>query len=155
MASLATIAAVATIGSAVVGVGSAIYQGNMQQQAMEQAAQQEERAGKNEFAAAQRVGDQRRLEGKLIASRQQAAAAASGAGAGSDAPTVVRILSETDARTNYGVASELYVGRERMYDAYESGAARRQTGQYNFIGGLLKGLGRGLDGIGDYAALPT
>ncbi len=153
MAALATIATVATIGSAVVGVGSAIWQGMESQKAQELAARQEMRAGKNEFAASQRTAQDRRLEGELIASRQLAAAAASGAGAGADAPTIVKILGDADARTKFGVQSELYAGRERQYDYYDSASTRRQTGSNNFIGGLLKGLGRGLGGVGDVYAL--
>lgn len=155
MASLATIATVATIGAAVVGTGAAIWQGMEQQKAQEAAARQDERNGREEFAASQRTAEERRLEGALISSRQLAAAAASGAGAGADAPTIVKILGDTDARTKYGVQSELYAGRERMYDSYDSASARRATGRNNFFGGLLKGLGRGLGGVGDVYGLQT
>ena len=150
---MAELAVAATIGSAIFGVGSALYQGAMSKDAAEAAARQDIRAGKNEFFAAQQVAKQRRLEGQLVLSRQQAAAAASGAGTAGDAPTITKIMADTDARMQYGIDSEIYAGRERQYDYIESAAARRKTGQYNFIGGILKGLGRGLDGIGDYAAL--
>lgn len=155
MASLATIATIATIGSAVVGVGAAIYQGNETKKLANQQARLEERAGKNEYAASQRIAEQRRMEGELIMSRQQAAAAASGAGSADDAPTITKILANTEARMQYGIDSELYAGEERKYDYFASAKTRRQTGQYNFVGGLLRGLGRGLEGVGDYAALET
>lgn len=153
MAGLETLALVATIGSAVIGAGSAIYSGSVQQDMANQAADQEERAGKNEFAAAQRVAQQRRLEGELILSRQQAAAAASGAGSASDAPTIAKIMSETAGRIEYGVDSEIYAGQQRMDDYNASARSRRQTGQYNFLGGILRGIGRGLEGVGDVYAL--
>ena len=152
MASLATLATVATIGSAVIGTGAAIYGGMASQDAAEQAAQQDILAGKNEFAAAQRTAEQRRLEGALISSRQQAIAAASGAGAGDDAPTITKIMSETAARTQYGVDSEIYAGQQRRDDYTNSARARRETGRYNFFGGILKGVGTGLGGIGDWAS---
>lgn len=154
MASLATIASVATIGAAVVGTGAAIYGGMAQKDAAEIAARQEILAGKNEFAAAQRSAEERRYEGAIISSRQQAIAAASGAGAGDDAPTIAKIMSETAARTQYGVDSEIYAGMSRRDDYFNSARARRQTGQYNFFGGILSGIGRGLGGVGDWASLP-
>lgn len=153
MASLATLATVATIGSAVIGAGAAVYGGYQSKQAAEAAARQDIRAGKNEFAAAQRIAQQRRLEGALILSRQQAVAAASGAGSASDAPTITKVMAETDARYRYGAESELYAGRERQYDYYDSARARRETGQYNFLGGILRGIGRSFEGVGDYYAL--
>lgn len=153
MASLTTLATVATIGSAVIGTGAAIYGGYQSQQAAETAARQEILAGKNEFAAAQRNAEERRLEGALISSKQQAMAAASGAGAGSDAPTIMKIMSETAARAQYGVDSEIYVGEQRRDDYFNSARARRETGRYNFMGGILSGVGKGLGGIGDWAAL--
>lgn len=155
MASLATIAAVATIGSAVIGAGAAVYQGYQSNQAQILAAQQEEKAGKQEFAAAQREADDRRLEGKLIMSKALAAAAASGGGAGFDAPTITKILTDTGQRAEYGAQSAMYQGAARRDDYFNSASSRRSTGQFNFFGGLLKATGTLAGGVGDWAALPT
>lgn len=150
MADLATIAAVATIGSAVVGAGASVYSGYQSMLANEAAAKQEILAGKNEFAASQRDADERRLEAKLVASRAQAIAAASGGG-GADQPTISKILTDIGERADFGVKSIMYGGAQRRDDYFNSASSRRVTGQSNFIGGLLRGLGSLAGGVGDWA----
>lgn len=151
MASLATIAAIATIGGAVVSAGSAVYGGYQQQQAAALAAKQEKAAGDQEFASSQREADQRRLEGQLLMSRQLATAAASGAGAGPDAPTITKILTDTGENADYGARVAEFQGRSRQADYYASADARRSTGSANFFGGILRGLGTLAGGIGNWA----
>ena len=148
MASLATVAAVATIGSAVIGAGASIYGGKQQQKASELAARQERLAGKNELAASQREAEDRRREGRLIMSAQMAEAAASGAGAGDDAPTITKILTDTGERVEYGVQSTMYPGRSRRDDYFLSADARVASGGASFFGSILDGLGSGIGGIG-------
>lgn len=150
MADLATIAAVATIGSAVIGAGAAVYGGYQSKVANDMAAAQEIAAGKAEFAASQRDADERRLEAKLVMSRAQAIAAASGGG-GADTPTISKILTDIGERANYGVQTVLYGGQARQDSYNASASARRVTGQSNFIGGLLRGLGSLAGGVGDWA----
>jgi hypothetical protein len=158
VAELATIATVLTIGSAVVGAGAAVYgaynsyeQGVAQREEMERQARIDERSAKGEYAAGQRDAEQRRREGRLIMSRQQALAAASGAGAGADDPTIMRIMSETGELSEYGATTTMYAAADRR-DAYLSSAtARRASGESNFMGGLLRAGGSLAGGIGNLA----
>lgn len=158
MASLATIATVATIGSAVIGAGTAIYgaynsyqQGVAQQAEYERQARVDELHGKNEFAAAQRDAEMRRLEGHLIMSRQQAYAAASGLGSGADDPTILKIMSETGARAELGARSVMYQGEARRDDYLSSATAKRASGASNYMGGIMRAVGTLAGGIGQLA----
>ena len=139
----------AILGIAAAGASAAatIYAGHETRRASVEAAKRDVRAGKAEFAASQREADERRLEGQLIMSRQQAAAAASGAGASGDAPTIVRLMTETAKRTRFGVDSVLYGGRERRQGYIDTADARRQTGEANFIGSILTGIGQFAEGF--------
>lgn len=152
MAALGTIATIATLAGTAITAGATIYSGMESQKAAEIAARQERLAGKNEFAAAQREADERRLEGQLIMSRQQAYAAASGGGAGQDAPTITKILTDTGARAEYGAQSVMYGGESRRDDYFRSASAREATGRYNFFGSIIRGIGIGAGGVGDWAA---
>lgn len=160
MASLATIASVVGIGATVVGTGLQVYSsikaGNdARDLAYEQAAQQEA-MGRAEFAAAQRESLERRLEGELILSKQQAAAAASGGGAGADAPTIVRLMTQTADRADYGARVAMFGGEDRRNLMYRSAAASRRTGDANLTGGYLDAAGSLAGGIGRVAArFPT
>lgn len=148
MATLATIATIATGAAAVIGAGASVYQGYLSYQAAQDAAHADEVAGTAEFASSQRDAQERRLEGALILSRQQAAAAASGGGAGNDAPTIVRLLSETVKRIDYGVASTMYGGESRRNLYYTSAENRRKTGVNTFLGSVLSGVGELAAGAG-------
>lgn len=151
MAALATIASVATIAAAAISAGGAVYEGYQSQQANELEARQEKKAGDLEFASSQREADQRRLEGQLIMSRQQALAAASGGGAGADAPTITKILSDTGEAADLNSRNTIFQGASRRQDYFDSASARVATGQGNFFGGILRGLGSLAGGIGRYA----
>lgn len=152
MGSLATIASVAAIGATVIGTGiqvaGSIYSANQDKAAAYQQALNEEGAGRAEFAAAQRDALERKLEGELTMSRQQALAAASGGGAGSDAPTIVKIMADTASRSKYGQDSALYQGEERRSVLYKSADNRRKSGDNSFLGGLFTAAGQLAGGIG-------
>lgn len=156
MASLATIATVASIGATVVGTGFQIYSsikaGNDQREALYERAAQEEALGRAEFAAAQRESLERRLEGELILSKQQAAAAASGGGAGADAPTIVRLMTQTADRADYGAKVAQFGGEDRRNTYYRSAVASRRTGDAARTGGYLDAAGSLAGGIGRVAA---
>jgi hypothetical protein len=139
------LASVVAAGAGLASAGATIYAGQQQKKAANEAAKRDETAGQAEFAAAQREAEERKLEGELVLSRQQAAAAASGGGAGSDAPTIVRLMTETAKRARYGVESTLYGGEQRRRTYLDSAAARRATGQANFMGSILTGIGQGLE----------
>jgi len=139
----------AILGIAAAGATAAatIYAGNETRKASYEAAKRDETTGMAEFAAAQREAGERRLEGELILSRQQAAAAASGAGAGNDAPTIVRLMTETSKRAQYGVESTMYGGRARRQGYFDNAQARRQTGDASFLGSILTGVGQFAEGF--------
>lgn len=151
MASLATIATVATVGSALVGAGTAIYSGYLQKQAADTTAHTLENQGKADFASAQRDALQKQLETKYLLSTQQAQAAASGAGAGSDAPTIVRMMTETAKRGELASENVMYTGDLYKHNFGASAAAAREGGDASFLGGFLGGAGRLISGAGDFA----
>jgi hypothetical protein len=145
MAALATVATVAAGAAAVVGAGAQIYGGYAQQQSDDAArkaqALQYEEQGRAEFAAAQRQAIERRLQGQIALSDQQAAAAASGGGAGTNAPTIVRLMTETSQRADYGAASEQYSGAQSQRN-YNTAASNVLASKSNsFLGSLLSGIG--------------
>lgn len=158
MASLATIGTVLTVGSAVVGAGASVYsavssfqQGQAIQAEAERQALVDEQAGKSEFAASQRDAELRRLEGRLIMSRQQAYAAASGAGAGADDPTILQIMGKTGANAELGARVATYGGESRQADYFNVAQARRISGRNNFVGKMLEGIGTLAGGVGRLA----
>lgn len=153
MASLATIATVATGAAAVVGAGATIYQGYQQQKQYEEQKRQQahelEKAGRADFASAQRDAMEKRLQGQLILSQQQAAAAASGGGAGTDDPTIVRLMSETSKRTEYSAQTSLWAGKASRDAAFESAANLRRSRSGSFVGSLIAGIGQLVGGAAD------
>jgi len=141
------ILAIAGIAAAGVGAAATIYGGMETKRAADEAAKRDVTAGQAEFASSQRDAQERKLEGQLIMSRQQAAAAASGAGASGDAPTIVRLMTETAKRSQYGVDSVMYGGRARRQGYIDTAQARRETGNANFIGSILTGVGQFAEGF--------
>lgn len=136
------LAGVVAAGAGIAQAGATIYAGNETRKASYEAAKRDETAGQAEFASAQREAQERRLEGELVMSRQQAAAAASGGGAGADAPTIVRLMTETAKRSRYGQESTMFGGRSRRQTYFDSATSRRQTGDANFLGSIFTGLGQ-------------
>jgi hypothetical protein len=155
LAGLAGLGTALTIGAAVVGAGASVYsayetvqQGKAAQAEYNRQAAVDELAGKNEYAASQREAEQKRLEGQLVMSRTMAYAAASGAGAGADDPTIVKILGEEGTKTKFNSDSVLYAG-EGARDAYNSSAAaKRASGANNFLGSVLTATGTLAGGVG-------
>lgn len=153
MASLPTIALVATAVAGVVGAGASVYGGFLAKQEAEDRAHEYEKMGKQELAAAQADAIERRLQGQLLLSRQQAAAAASGGGSGADAPTIVRLMSETAKRIDFGAQSDMYGGYSRRSTYFSSASASRRSGNNALLGGILDGVGALLGSAGDTASL--
>lgn len=147
MAALPAIAAVATIVGTAVTVGATIFGGKKEQEADYAEAALLEVRGREEFAAAQREALQRRREGKLLESRQQAVAAASGAGAGADDPTIVKLMTETGELTEYAASTIMYGGLSRRDAYYQTAGARRRGGDATLLGSIIGGVGRGIGGI--------
>ncbi len=139
----------AILGIAAAGASAVatIYAGNETRKAADEGAKRDITAGQAEFASSQREAEQRKLEGELIMSRQQAAAAASGGGAAGDAPTIVRLMTETAKRAQYGAESVLYGGRARRQGYIDTAAAKRESGNASFLGSIATGTGQFLEGF--------
>lgn len=147
MSGLETLAAAASLaGTAVSAVGT--IRNAAQQKANDQyQARQLEAQAKAETAAAQREAMQRRKEGDLLASQQQARAAASG-GSATD-PTVLDLMGDADAMSEYNAATAMYRGDYAAQKSREGAEAKRMqastrmTGAYLSAGGdLLSSFGR-------------
>ena len=151
MAWLPAVAAVAAIGGTAFSVYSQIEQGRVQKEAAYTTALREEAAGRQGFASDQREALERKIAGQLVESRQQAVAAASGGGAGADAPTIVKLMSDTHARAKTGYQSAIY-GAESVRQAYyDNAAGRRRGGDNTFFGSLMSAGGSLFGGIGNFA----
>jgi hypothetical protein len=140
-------AELAIIGSLVQAVGSIASGMAANDAAQKEAAQMEER-GKEEFAASQREAQERRKEGELINSRTQALAAASGAGA--DAPTIVRLMTDTAGEAEYNAQTDLYGGKQRRAGLRDSAAARRAEGQASLMGSFFDAAGTAIGGTSKF-----
>lgn len=148
---LTTIAAVGALAGAGISAYGQIDSARRNAEIAEGQARQEEAQGREEFAASQREMMERKLAGQLAQSRMQAIAAASGGGAGSDAPSIVKLMQKTAERSAYGEATATYTGM-RLKDALNSSAgARRRTAANNFTGSMYSAAGTVLGGIGDFA----
>ena len=131
-------AELAVIGSIVQAAGS-IASGIAANNAAQEEARQLEARGKEEFAASQREALERRREGEVVNSRAQAIAAASGAGA--DAPTIVRLMSDTAGQAEFNAQTDLYGGRQRRAGLRDSARARRAEGQASLMGSFFDAAG--------------
>jgi hypothetical protein len=155
MAFLAAAAPVIMAGAAVVGAGAAIYGAVQADKSAKQTAKQQEAMGRERFAASQRDALEARLQGRLAQSRQQAIAAASGGGAGLDAPSIVKLMTETGERSEYAAQVALYSGHSQKDYYYDAAAATRAGGRASLLGGVLRAAGTlagGLAQAGEMAA---
>jgi hypothetical protein len=91
-------------------------------------AQQMEMKAKEEPLPAQRDALAKRKEGAIVNSRAQALAAASGGGAGTDAPTIVKLMSDTagEATTTRRPPCMAAIRARRGSGTAPRGAERRQ-----------------------------
>lgn len=134
------------IGSVVSGVGTIAAGAAEQQSANFEAAQMEQKA-KEEVAASQRDALQKRKEGAILNSRAQALAAASGGGAGTDAPTIVKLMGQTAGEADYNAQTAMYGGYSRAAGLRDSAKARRASGQASLLGSVLGGFGSMAGGL--------
>lgn len=133
-------AALPIIGALISGFGT-IASGVAANNAAKQDALNLEAKGQEELAASQRDADVKRREGALFNSRQQALAAASGAGAGADAPTIVKLMTDTAGQAEYNAQVDLYGGKSRKQGLYDAAANRRREGKASLLGSVLGGFG--------------
>jgi len=136
------------VGAVVSGV-AAIGQGVAANNAAKFEAQQMEMRAKEETAAAQREADAKRREGALLNSRQQAIAAASGGGAGTDAPTIVKLMADTAGQAEYNAQSSMYGGLSRAAGLRDQAKARRAEGKASLLGSVFAGFGKTASGLAD------
>lgn len=128
------------LGTAVSGVGT-VAAGAAQKSAADFEAQQMEMKAKEETAAAQRDAAAKRREGAIINSRAQALAAASGGGAGTDAPTIVKLMGDTAGEADYNAQSAMYGGYSRAAGLMDSAKGRRAEGKASLLGSVFSGFG--------------
>jgi hypothetical protein len=147
------IAAVGTLAAAGVSAYGSLESGRRSREAAEMVATQEEAQGTAELAAAQREAEERKWQGRLVASRQQAIAAASGAGAGADAPTIVTIMQKTAERAAYGAETAIYGGQSRRDALNRSARNRRITGNADQVGSYFTAAGTLAGGLGRFGEL--
>ncbi|AVX04239.1 hypothetical protein MXMO3_01713 [Maritalea myrionectae] len=140
MASLATIATVVSAAGTIAG-------GIAANAAAQDEARQLEAKGKEEFAASQREAEIKRQEGRLIMSRQQALAAASGAGAGDDAPTILKLMSGTARESEFNAQVEMFGGKSRKSGLFNAASNRRREGAATLLGSVTKAVGGGIRGL--------
>lgn len=133
--------------SAGLGLVGSIASGVAADNAAQFEAAQMEAKGKEEFAAAQREAQAKRREGALVNSRAQALAAASGAGAGTDAPTIVKLMSDTTGEAAYNASTVMYGGEQRKRGLFDSARGRRAEGRASLLGGILGGVGQFAGGL--------
>lgn len=134
------------IGALVSGVGT-IAQGVAANNAAKFEAQQMDMKAKEERAASQREAAQDRKEAQLAMSRQQALAAASGGGSGVDAPTIVKLMSDTAGQGELNAQMRMYGGEQRARGLMDSAKARRMSGRASLLGSFAGGFGQAAKGI--------
>lgn len=134
------------LGTAASTVGT-IAQGAAENRAAKFEAQQMEAKAKEENAASQREAAQSRTEAQLAMSRQQALAASSGGGAGTDAPTIVRLMQDTAGQGELNAGMQLYGGTQRARGLMDSAKGRRMSGKASLLGSYAAGFGQAAKGI--------
>ncbi len=143
-------AELALIGSFVSAFGT-VASGVAANRQAQQDALNMEAQGREELAASQRDAIAKRREGALVNSRAQALAAASGGGAGADAPTIVKLMSQTAGESEFNAQTALYGGRSRQIGLKQGAAARRAEGKSSLLGSVFSGFGTLAKGGSDYA----
>ncbi len=146
MTIVAVVGTVLSVGGQVMGAMQAQAQGEAQAKAQEYRAAAEKRQAGEEAAASQQRARETARRAAYVLSAERAGAAASGGGA-SD-PSIVTNEGNILARGDYGVQSDLYVGKARGagletqagLDLFQADQAR-DAGQAKMIGGLATALG--------------
>lgn len=138
------LAGIGSIGSGVAGVAAA------NQEAKQMRAQAAE-----EVAAGQREATEKRREGALVNSAIQARAAASGAGAGMEAPSIVRMMTDTAGQGEYNAQTIRYGSESRAAGLRQAARNRKATAGANLFGSVLDGFGSMAGGFAKYRRRPA
>lgn len=141
--------ALGLLGSFVGAVGT-IAQGAAAKQSADFAAQQKEMQANEERAKAQREAFAQRKQAELAMSRQQAVAAASGGGASTDAPTVMKIMTDTAGQGELNAQTAMWDGEERARGLEFSAKADRASGRSSLFGSFLGAGSSLLTGFAKY-----
>jgi hypothetical protein len=135
------------IGAVISGLGSVVG-GIAANNAAAFEADQLEQKAKEERAASQRDAIEKRKEAAFVQSRQQALAAASGGGAGTDAPTIMKLMASTAGQGEYNAQAALYGGENRARGLMDEAMGRRMSGRASLLGGVFGGFGSMASGFG-------
>ncbi len=130
------VSAVGTVASGVAAKNDANFQ-----------AQQLDAKSKEEMASSQREAAQSKQQADLANSRAQALAASSGGGAGTDAPTIVKLMSDTAGQGQLNADTQLYTGYSRAAGFTDQASATRRTGKASLLGSIFNGFGQAAGGI--------
>ncbi|MBZ9873075.1 hypothetical protein LB542_19700 [Mesorhizobium sp. BR1-1-9] len=137
------------LGAVVSGVGT-VASGVAEKRSADYEAAQMDMKAKEETAAAQRDAIAKRREGAILNSRAQALAAASGGGAGTDAPTIVRLMGQTAGEADYNAQTAMYGGYSRAAGLRDSAKGRRASGNASLLGSVIGGFGTTAKGLASY-----
>ena len=129
---------------------STIAGGYMAKNSDEYEADQLKIKGQEEFAAASRAASEKRQEGALVNSRQQALAAISGGGAGSDAPTILKLMGDTAGQAEYNAMTELYGGESRRRGLLDAAKAKKLEGKASLLGAYGTAFGQAAQAAKSY-----
>ncbi|MEE9909776.1 hypothetical protein R5W60_04590 [Brucella pseudintermedia] len=148
-----TIGTAATILGGGLSAAGTIASANAQANAAEFEAKQAEQRAAEERAASVQEAQLKRKEGQLMQSRLQAAAAASGAGAGTDAPTVAMLGESIAGQSRLNQLMETYGGESRARGYEDQAASRRASARSARLGGLIGAGTSILGGISRYKGI--
>lgn len=135
---------------ALVSAAGTVASGVAEKNASEFEAQQLDMKANEENAAAQREAAQATKEADIAMSRQQALAASSGAGAGSDAPTIIKLMSDVAGQGELNQQSILYGGQQRASGLIDQAKGRRMSGKASLLGSAFGAFGQAAKGFGSY-----
>lgn len=141
----AMMAIVGLIGTGIQVAGS-MAQASAQKKQAEYNAQIQEKAGKIEFANAQREALQKTKEASLAESRARAIAAASGAG-GVSSPTVMETIADIYGQGDYASRTTIAAGENQKEMRFASAALSRAQGKAAYSGSMATALGQGIGGF--------
>jgi hypothetical protein len=96
-----------------------------------------EASAKTERAKAQRQAFDQRRQADLMSSRAQAVSAASGAGAGADAPSIVKIMSDIAGQGELNAQTAMWNGEEQARGLELGAKNARASGRSSMLGSLL------------------
>jgi hypothetical protein len=105
-----------------------------------------EAQGREEFAASQREAEQKKREGRIAMSRQQAVAAASGGGA--DDASIIKLMTRTAGESDFNARTVMYGGEQRKRGLFDSARNRRTSGQASLLGSVFAATGQAFKGLG-------